>query len=208
MKKIVLKASLAFVRYSAADLAEFGGNTGTCLTGSKVFTNPPVSAEDILSQSGELTQANQAALKGGVQLTAVKNAKRAILIESLRLNAYYVQTVANNDLEVLLSSGYFATSSSRTSSPLDKPGIMTIENEVSTQLLVRLTPILNARSYQLQVSSPASNGAWQDGGVHMQARRIMINGLTPGVVYTVRARAIGGSTGQSDWSDPQSHICT
>jgi hypothetical protein len=39
-----------------------------------------------------------------------------------------------------------------------------------------------------------------------QARRIVLTGLTPGVTYAVRVRAIGGSTGFSDWSDPISHM--
>jgi hypothetical protein len=30
--------------------------------------------------------------------------------------------------------------------------------------------------------------------------------LTPGQNYSVQARAIGGSTGHSDWSDPVSHM--
>jgi len=30
--------------------------------------------------------------------------------------------------------------------------------------------------------------------------------LTPGTTYNVQVRAIGGSTGYSDWSDPSSHM--
>jgi hypothetical protein len=30
-------------------------------------------------------------------------------------------------------------------------------------------------------------------------------GLTPGQEYTIQIRALGGSTGQSDWSDPVKH---
>ena len=33
-----------------------------------------------------------------------------------------------------------------------------------------------------------------------------VNGLTPGTNYTFQVRAIGGSTGYSDWSDPVSHM--
>jgi hypothetical protein len=40
------------------------------------------------------------------------------------------------------------------------------------------------------------------------ARKIILTSLTPGTVYNVQARAIGGSTGYSDWSDPSSHIVT
>ena len=39
-----------------------------------------------------------------------------------------------------------------------------------------------------------------------QARTITLTGLTTGKVYNVRVRAMGGSTGQSDWSMPGSSI--
>jgi hypothetical protein len=43
-------------------------------------------------------------------------------------------------------------------------------------------------------------------GIFTQARKITLPGLTPGQVYSVQSRAIGGSTGYSDWSDPISHM--
>ena len=39
-------------------------------------------------------------------------------------------------------------------------------------------------------------------GLPTQVRRIEVNNLTPGNTYTVQLRAIGGSTGFSDWSAP------
>jgi hypothetical protein len=47
---------------------------------------------------------------------------------------------------------------------------------------------------------------WQVVGIFTQSRRILLESLTPGTTYTVQARAIGGSTGSSDWSDPVSHM--
>ncbi|MGH7976559.1 MAG: fibronectin type III domain-containing protein [Limisphaerales bacterium] len=34
----------------------------------------------------------------------------------------------------------------------------------------------------------------------------MLTDLTPGAMYSVQVRAVGGSTGYSDWSDPVSHM--
>jgi len=45
-------------------------------------------------------------------------------------------------------------------------------------------------------------------GIVTQARRIEIGNLPPGNTYAVQVRAIGGSTGYSDWSDPVSRIVT
>jgi hypothetical protein len=206
-KTIVYKVSLDFANYSDSPLGDFGGNVATSLDGNAAFPSPPVKPADLKVQVGTFDSDVQAALMGGLQLTAKKNASREILLESLRANAYYVQTLASRNLDVLLSSGYFANSTNRAQSPLDKPAITGIENAAAQQLLVRVTPIDNARSYHVQTNS-GSNGAWQDAGIHPQARRIVLPGLTSGTVYNVRVRAIGGSTGASDWSDPQSHIST
>jgi Fibronectin type III domain len=91
--------------------------------------------------------------------------------------------------------------------PLNQPVILDIENLASTQLLLRLQPILNAKSYQVQ-TAPAANGPWTEAGIYTQARRIVLLGLTPGTIYFVRVRAIGGSTGYSEWSVPVSLMCT
>jgi chitodextrinase len=89
---------------------------------------------------------------------------------------------------------------------LDKPGILQVNNEASTQLVVRLQPVDNARAYEVRVSYGA-NG-WQAAGVFTQARRVVLTNLTPGTNYNIQARAVGGSTGYSDWSDPISHMAT
>ena len=68
------------------------------------------------------------------------------------------------------------------------------------------TPILNARNYQVQMST--GTGAWQDVGIFPQARRIVLESLTPGTIYNVRLRALGGSTGYSDWSISASLMAT
>jgi len=41
-----------------------------------------------------------------------------------------------------------------------------------------------------------------------RARKIELPGMTPGTTYSLEARAIGGSTGYSDWSLPTSIMAT
>jgi hypothetical protein len=64
--------------------------------------------------------------------------------------------------------------------------------------------VRNARAYEVQFKN--GTGGWQPAGIATQARRIEINDLTPGNTYSVQLRAIGGSTGYSDWSDPVSRM--
>ena len=49
-------------------------------------------------------------------------------------------------------------------------------------------------------------GGFVPAGTFTQARRMVLTGLNPGQSYTVQIRAVGGSTGYSDWSDPVSHM--
>ena len=49
---------------------------------------------------------------------------------------------------------------------------------------------------------------WQPIGTFPQARRVVVPNLTPGTTYTFMFRALGGSTGSGDWSDPVSHMAT
>ena len=50
-------------------------------------------------------------------------------------------------------------------------------------------------------------GPWQPAGVYTNSRAISINGLTPGTTYMFEVRAVGGSTGYSDWSNPVTRMC-
>ena len=43
-------------------------------------------------------------------------------------------------------------------------------------------------------------------GLYTDSRMIAINGLSAGTLYKFEVRAIGGSTGYSDWSDSVEHM--
>ena len=128
----------------------------------------------------------------------MKNQAREALIEALDKNALYVQSIAAYDLAMLKSSGYFEASINRAQTPLDTPLIVAVLNEQPAQLTLRLSPILNAYAYEVQVRNGTPD--WKSAGMFTQARRIVLPGLTSGASYGIQARAIGGSTGSSGWS--------
>ncbi len=199
--------SLAFAQLPDAELGDFTLTVSTRITGNAAFPNSPVTMAALTASNNAFNVAIAAAAGGGIQATAAKNSAREALLVQLRQVANYVQGAANNDLPTLLSSGFDATSTNTSQSPLDKPVILRIENEISTQLLVRLSPITNARCYEMR-TSVNGNGGWHPAGVFTQARRVELTALIPGTTYNVSARAVGGSTGYSDWSDPVSHMAT
>lgn len=198
-----VRASLAFAQSSDADLSAFTQNIIDSLTGNASFPTPVVSVADLTTALATFNDALAAAAQGGPAETAAKNAARNALAGLLRQEANYVQGIAMNDLAMLLSSGFNNINTNRAQSPLVAPSIIGIDNEMSTQLVVRSQPVDNARAYEVQYKNGAG---WLPAGIFTQARRITVTDLTPGTTYTVQARAVGGSTGYSDWSNPVSHM--
>ena len=152
--------------------------------------------------------AKQAAIiTGGSVEKAARDTAFDALTAALNSDADEVEKVVKANMEMLLVTGYLPASNNHTSSPLDDTAIAGLFNNGSTQVLLRLQPVVNAKAYQVQTSS--NNGkTWQDTMVSTKANRVVIPNLTPGTTYFVRARAIGGSTGASNWTSPGSIMCT
>ena len=200
-----LHVSLGFAKLPDTELDQFAHDIIDGLTGNTAFPTPVPSLASLGTANTNFITALAATAQGGPQATAAKDAARETLLGLLRQEANYVQGAAGNILATILSSGFEVVSTDRTSVPLETPSIQKILNEVSTQLVLRVTPITNAKAYETRYYT--TPGVWQAGGISTQARRIIVEGLTPGTTYTMSVRAIGGSTGHSDWSDPVSHMC-
>jgi hypothetical protein len=104
---------------------------------------------------------------------------------------------------MFLTSGYQTVSTNHGQSPVGTPSIIGMDNDIPTQLALHLTPITNAIGYEVQI---LVGTVWTTVKFSPQARTIILIGLTTGQVYQVRARALGGSTGESPWSVPSSSI--
>jgi|ERR1700686_1011541 len=204
---MAIRVSYKFAKLPDKDLDDFGDKVEENMTGSTVFTSPPSDAtmpmlhaanEDFNKKIGE-------AAMGGPVDTAAKNASRQTLLGILRKLAGYVQITAKN-LEELLGSGFEAMSQNRAQSPLEQPTGLVITNGTTGHLIGAISPVKNTSIYEGRAS--------KDGGVTWlpsvftgDSQHIIFDGLTPGTTYTIQVRALGGSTGQSDWSDPVSHMC-
>src|SRR5271170_183362 len=147
------RVSLSFTGLSDADLDEFASNIIVSLTGNAAFPTPLVPLATLTTAQSDFHDALVAAAGGGVQLTAVKNEKRAALETLLRQEAAYVQGVAGQNLSTLLSSGFGAASTNRTQSPLDTPTIAELDNGQTTQLVLKIQPVINARAYEVQTKN-------------------------------------------------------
>jgi hypothetical protein len=203
-----LRVLLGFASAPDNSLDELAGVVLLKLYGNPVYPTPPVTSANLTLGRNNFTNAVAAADIGGPIETATKNNLRGVLIDQLRQLAGYVQERHGNDMAKLLSSGFEAVSSNRASTPLDQSTLLAITNGGTGQLLLRVAPQANAKCYEARyalISPSGTPGDWQPGGLHTNSRNLPINGLIPGGNYTFTVRAIGGSTGYSDWSDPVSH---
>ncbi|MCX6901668.1 MAG: fibronectin type III domain-containing protein [Verrucomicrobia bacterium] len=204
-----LRVLLGFTDAADHALEERAGAVIDGLYGNAAYPTPPVTKVALQTALTDFTAAIAAQVQGGSAATAEKNNKRDALIGLLRQLASYVQENCNNDLATLLASGFEAVSANNASQPLAKPAIVSVDNGNSGQLLVKVKAIANARCYEVRyaiVGAGGTLGPWQNGGMFTNSRAMPLNGLTAGTTYEAQVRAIGGSTGYSDWSDPSSHM--
>lgn len=204
-----LRVLLGFASAADHSLEERATAVKMKLYGNAAFPAPPVLEADFETALTAFEEACAAAALGGPADTADKNNKREILIGLLRQLAGYVQSKSENDLATLLSSGFEAVSTNHTSTPLSAPTIKELINGMSGQLVVRVTPVANTKCYEVRhalIGPDGAPGPWLASRLFTNSRNMAVNGLTPGGNYQFQVRAVGGSTGYSDWSDPVSHM--
>ena len=180
------------------------------LTDNPAFPSPPIDMKTLQAAVDDLNLAIAAQAHGGKAETAEKKNKQEALIVLLRRLKYYVEDNCKNDPAVLLSSGFRAALRNRASSPLGNPSILSVDFGNNTELVLKVTPVSRAKSYEVRaaaIGAGNTQGPWQPGGLFTAARAMRVTGLIPGTTYVFQVRAIGGSTGFSDWSNPVSHMC-
>ena len=179
-----------------------------CLTGNTAFTALPVAITALQALLDAFqTAVNNMAVYNTPEYTALRDEARELLLDATRKTSAYVQSVALNSLSTMRSSGFDALEPGAPSVPLEPTAIVQLSNLASTQLLARLLAVDNAVAFELRLSTDGGK-TWFSGGISRQARRIVLSNLTPGTVYDVSARGIGGSTGYSDWCPKVSLMCT
>ena len=198
------RVSFGFGRLPDTELDNFAQGVIDALTGNAAFPTPPVTPANLQTATDDFTAKMAAAQTGGPPETAAKNNSRQTLVTMLRDVAAYVQIRCNNDAAILLSSGFQMQSTNRAQVELTQPQSLSLKNGASGQLIARVDPVRGANMYEGRIK--LSDGDWLPSIFTGDSQHIIFDGLTRGKDYTVQVRALGGSTGQSDWSDPSSHM--
>jgi hypothetical protein len=199
-----------FRRQSAEQLVAMAGAIISGLTDNPAFPAPTVDLKTVQAATDDLSAALAAQVHGGKAATAEKNNKQAALIVLLRKLKHYVEDNCENDPAILLSSGFKAAAGNRNRWPLANPSIHRVDFGNSSELVLKVTPIARAKCYEVRSAAVGADnvpGPLQNAGLFTSSQSMTIAGLVPGTVYVFRVRAVGGSTGYSDWSNPVSRMC-
>ena len=78
--------------------------------------------------------------------------------------------------------------------------IISVENGQSGELRPRV--VVDATTKSLVGRIKPLGGEYGPVVSFASTRKVIFDGLTAGTMYVIQLMAIGGSTGQSDWSDP------
>jgi hypothetical protein len=195
---------------SAEQLAAAAGGIITGLTGNPAFPSPPVELKTVQGAVDELNAALAAQAHGGTAATAEKKNKQEALITLLRKLKHCVEDNCDNNAAIVLSTGFQVAVATRIRAPLGNPSILSVDRGNSSELVLKVTPIARAKCYEVRSAAVGAGnvpGPWQTAGLFTNSRSMTIADLVPGTTYMFQVRAVGGSTGYSDWSNPVSRMC-
>jgi hypothetical protein len=191
--------SEAFARYPIPLFIMFGGNVCTKSTGNDKFLEffPPLAA--LQASVDDLTVKSQAAMGRDHEAIVARDLSHQVSLGLFRQGAAYVQAHCENNLEILLSSGYLSTKSPAPFGPLNAPANPRLRRTgLDGQIEYRFSRVPGVTGgYTIEV------GEEPEGPFTMFAQvpqtKVIIDGRTPMKTYWVRSRAIG-TAGPSPWS--------
>lgn len=208
MKTTNLRVSRSYSRLNDLNLADFAGTVSLDLYADAFFDAVPVPQADLDAAIKAFLDAKAAVPNGGRAAAVLKNEARLALIAILDTLAAYVQQKCLDNLAQLLKSGFQPTRSAHLSHPLPKPPGVRIRNGLAQQALMTVIPVRNARGYEgrlAMIHDDGTLGSWVHLPFQTSSRKLPANDLESGKLYVFQARAMGGKTGASEWTDSITH---
>ncbi len=191
------------------DLLSLGGTVHDAMDGNANFPTPEPTLEDVQDALDDYRAKLQAAQRKGSPLDmSLKNDSREVLVGLLKRLAFYVNTVADGSLSLILSSGFPVVALPTPAQPPAMPLRIRLRDHLqSGQIRLDFDPAPGAWLYEYQYSDQVDGmgGIEWPLGVQTTSRgnTNILAPVTPGTKYFVRVRA-RNAQGESDWTTPES----
>jgi hypothetical protein len=181
----------------AAHIAAMTGNTNYPAA-TRVPTDAQVqTAQDDLAAAEAAVDAAEIAWKEKIQL---RDAKVLAWDTVITARANNCEAVTPNDLAALQSTGFPLRSSGAPIGALPAPGDLRATATANEGVIeLRCKTVSGASSYEWQCRLHEGSPPWEAVKTSTSTK-ILATGLTPGVVYAFRVRAIGAA-GPGTWAD-------
>ena len=190
----------------APALAEKALSIATKMTGNAYFPTPDVAPALLTTTANNLVTATAATVNGTPADTAHKKTVQDTLVALLDRQANYVENIAQNNPEIILSAGFDLASHSHAPALVTGTAILAVTNDASTKLGLKVQIDPNGWAYEIQAST--APGVWVHWETYTDPHDIQLLNLTSGQTYGLRARVLGSNNQRSEWSGPVSHMAT
>ncbi|HMH42776.1 MAG TPA: fibronectin type III domain-containing protein [Pyrinomonadaceae bacterium] len=173
----------------------------TALTGNAGFPTPSPTLSNITSAMNELKTAAdevQAVTQTRKEKTSIQSQKKDNLDQLLTQSAAYVESVAGDNEQLILSAGMDvrAASVATTDPPGQPEGLTPSAGDHDGEIDLSWDTVSGARSYVIEKSlDPGTPTSWSHGGVSTRSS-FTADGLTSGTRYWFRVAAVNNN-GQS-----------
>jgi hypothetical protein len=195
-----LRVLLAIIYYPIMVFLQTGRDIVTAMTGNTNYTTPFPVLADITAALDDLQAKITAAAGRDRMAMAARNAAWAMAKSLIRQLANYVQAHCQNDVEILLTSGFTATKTPAPIGPLLAPeNLKIVYLSPSGTVELRMEAVRGVRGGYPIEQAEGADGPWVPSLISSKSRALISN-LTPGKSYRLRAAAIGAD-GQSGWSN-------
>jgi hypothetical protein len=207
-KEHTMKAKVLrnYKRKSDGDLGEFAQNVHDGIVANGSFPTGGITAVGFQTDITSFITTAAHAVKGSDTDRANRDNARAALTVDLDALADWTDLTADGDVSIITAFGFEPTATTRSTSVLAVPRINSVINYANTKLKLLVGNVPKAHGFEVQVSS--GTGPWVLQASFPSTRNMILENLVPGTLYNIRVRALGGSTGYSEWSSVATCMCT
>lgn len=204
------KLRLNLQRMTVAEKIAKAQQVATALTNNAAFTHPSPELPIVTGATTDLqTAVNEtlAARQTAKEKTSIQAQKEEALDKLLVQLAAYVESVAGDDEQMILSAGFDvrAPASPVTSPPSQPEGLSATASDHDGEIDLTWDSVAGAKSYIVEKSAdPPAPNSWAYEGVTTRSA-YTAKTLNSGTRYWFRVAAIN-VIGQSGWSDPAMKI--